>query len=213
MLLEDQDRSLWDRDRIDEGLRVLERASAPRAPGPYQLQAAIAAVHCGAGRAEDTDWTAIAALYEQLGRLAPSPIVELNRAVAVAMAEGPTQGLELVDALEGLEQYRLLHSTRADLLRRLDRPAEAAEAYRRALELTTNPTERAFLERRLGEVTAPESTGYPCPMLRWIAAMIPVRVSKNCFWTFAQPPNFVILNRPGRDGNLYRRATLSTTGR
>jgi RNA polymerase sigma-70 factor, ECF subfamily len=155
VLLEDQDRSLWDRRRIEEGRRVLARSSALRAPGPYQLQAAIAAVHCNASRAEDTDWAAIAALYERLGRLAPSPIVELNRAVAVAMAEGPTQGLELVDALEGLEQYRLLHSTRADLLRRLERPAEAAEAYRRALELTTNRTERAFLERRLGEVTAP----------------------------------------------------------
>jgi RNA polymerase sigma-70 factor, ECF subfamily len=153
VLLEDQDRSRWDRGRIDEGLRVLERSAALRAPGPYQLQAAIAAVHCNARRADDTDWAAIAGLYEQLGRLAPSPIVELNRAVAVAMAEGPAQGLELVDALEGLEQYRLLHSTRADLLRRLERPVEAAEAYRRALELTTNRTERAFLERRLGEVT------------------------------------------------------------
>jgi RNA polymerase sigma-70 factor, ECF subfamily len=149
VLLGEQDRSRWNRKRIDEGLRVLERAAALRATGPYQLQAAIAAVHCRAARPEETDWHAIAALYEQLAALSPSPIVELNRAVAVAMADGPARALELVDALEGLEHYRLLHSTRADLLRRLERPAEAVEAYRRALELTTNETERAFLERRL----------------------------------------------------------------
>jgi RNA polymerase sigma-70 factor, ECF subfamily len=152
VLLEEQDRSRWNRDRIDEGLRVLERASVLGAVGPYQLQAAIAAVHCRAPRAEDTDWRAIAALYEQLAYLNPSPIVELNRAVAVAMAEGPARGLELVEALEGLDRYRLLHSTRADLLRRLERPAEAAEAYRQALDLTTNEAERAFLKRRLGEL-------------------------------------------------------------
>jgi RNA polymerase sigma-70 factor (ECF subfamily) len=151
VLLEEQDRSRWERERIDEGLRMLGRASSLRVTGPYQLQAAIAAVHCRALRPEATDWRAIATLYEQLAALAPSPIVELNRAVAVAMAEGPARGLELVDALEGLDHYRLLHSTRADLLRRLERPAEAAEAYRRALELTTNETERAFLERRLQE--------------------------------------------------------------
>ena len=154
VLLEEQDRSRWNQARIDEGLRMLERASALRATGPYQLQAAIAAVHCRAARPEDTDWKAIAALYEQLAVLTPSPIVELNRAVAVAMTDGPARGLELVDALEGLGHYRLLHSTRADLLRRLERPAEAAEAYRRALELTTNETERAFLESRLGQVAA-----------------------------------------------------------
>jgi predicted RNA polymerase sigma factor len=135
-------------------VRVLERASRLRAAGPYQLQAAIAAVHCRAPRPEDTDWRAIATLYEQLASLAPSAVVELNRAVAVAMSEGPARGLELVEALEGLEHYRLLHSTRADLLRRLERPAEAVEAYRRALELTTNEAERAFLERRLRELAA-----------------------------------------------------------
>jgi RNA polymerase sigma-70 factor, ECF subfamily len=151
VLLEDQDRSRWNRSRIDEGLNVLERADALRATGPYQLQAAIAAVHCRAARPEDTDWRAVAALYEQLAALTPSPIVELNRAVAVAMAEGPARGLELVDALEGLDHYRLLHSTRADLLRRLDRRNEAADAYRRALELTTNEAERGFLTRRLRE--------------------------------------------------------------
>jgi RNA polymerase sigma-70 factor, ECF subfamily len=152
VLLEDQDRSRWNADRIAEGLRVLERASALRAGGPYQLQAAIAAVHCRAATAADTDWQAIALLYGELGRLTPSPVVELNRAVAVSMAEGPAQGLALVDDLEGLESYRFLHSTRADLLRRLDRPEEAAVAYRRALDLTTNGAERAFLERRLREV-------------------------------------------------------------
>jgi RNA polymerase sigma-70 factor (ECF subfamily) len=152
VLLEDQDRSRWNRTRIEEGLRVLERASSLRAVGPYQLQAAIAAVHCRAGRAGDTDWRAIAAFYDELVVLSPSPVVELNRAVAVAMAEGPARGLELVDALEGLDHYRLLHSTRADLLRRLERRAEATHAYRRALDLATNETERRFLERRLREV-------------------------------------------------------------
>ena len=154
VLLEDQDRSRWNRAQIDEGLHVLERASSLRAVGPYQLQAAIAAVHCRAGRAEETDWAAIALLYGQLAALTPSPVIELNRAVAVAMAEGPARGLELVDALDGLEHYRPLHSTRADLLRRLGRSDEAAESYRRALELTENRAERAFLERRLEEVVA-----------------------------------------------------------
>jgi RNA polymerase sigma-70 factor (ECF subfamily) len=152
VLLAEQDRSRWSRPRIDEALRVLERAASLRGVGPYQLQAAIAAAHCRAERADDTDWQAIAALYAELGRHAPSPVVELNRAVAVAMAEGPAEGLELIDAIDGLEQYRFLHSTRADFLRRLERPAEAADAYRRALELTTNGAERAFLERRLHEV-------------------------------------------------------------
>jgi RNA polymerase sigma-70 factor, ECF subfamily len=154
VLLEEQDRARWDRDRIDEGLRVLGRAAVRRVIGAYQLQAAIAAVHCRAPRPEETDWHAIAALYEQLAALSASPVVELNRAVAVAMADGPARGLDLVDALEGLDQYRLLHSTRADLLRRLERPTEAVEAYRRALELTTNEAERAFLERRLRELAA-----------------------------------------------------------
>jgi RNA polymerase sigma-70 factor, ECF subfamily len=152
VLLEDQDRARWNQARIDEGLRVLERASRLRATGPYQLQAAIAAVHGRAARQKDTDWRAIAALYDKLAALTPSPVVELNRAVAVAMAEGPARGLELVDALEGLEHYRLLHSTRADLLRRLERRTEAMDAYRRALDLATNEAERAFLERRLREV-------------------------------------------------------------
>jgi RNA polymerase sigma-70 factor (ECF subfamily) len=151
VLLEEQDRTRWNRAQIDEGLHVLERASSFRAVGPYQLQAAIAAVHCRADRPEDTDWPAIARLYGKLASLTPSSVIELNRAVAVAMAEGPARGLELVDALEGLEHYRPLHSTRADLLRRLGRSEEAADAYRRALELTENRAEREFLERRLLE--------------------------------------------------------------
>jgi RNA polymerase sigma-70 factor, ECF subfamily len=148
VLLEDQDRSLWDTKRIEEGRRVLERAARMRRPGPYQLQAAIAAVHAE----ETTDWDAIATLYERLGELAPSPIVELNRAVAVAMAEGLDQGLGLIDEIQGLDDYHLLHAARADLLRRLGRDAEAAGAYRRALELAPSPVERAYLERRLAQV-------------------------------------------------------------
>jgi RNA polymerase sigma-70 factor (ECF subfamily) len=148
VLLEDQDRSLWDAGRIEEGRRVLERAARMRRPGPYQLQAAIAAVHAE----ETTDWSAIATLYERLGELAPSPIVELNRAVAVAMADGLDQGLSLIDEIQGLDDYHLLHAARADLLRRLGRDAEAAGAYRRALELAPSPVERAYLERRLAQV-------------------------------------------------------------
>ncbi len=148
VLLDDQDRSLWDSARIEEGRRVLDRALPLRRPGPYQLQAAIASLHLE----PETDWAEIAALYERLGELAPSPVIELNRAVAVAMAEGPEQGLELIDGIEGLDGYRHLHSARADLLRRLGRDDEAAAAYSRALELASQPAERAFLERRLAEV-------------------------------------------------------------
>jgi RNA polymerase sigma-70 factor, ECF subfamily len=148
VLLEDQDRSRWNRDRIAEGRRVLSRSVRLRRVGPYQLEATIASVH-----AEDTtDWDAIARLYEELGGLSPSPIVELNRAVAVAMAAGPNQGLDLIARIEGLDDYHLLHAARADLLRRLGRRDEAAGAYRRALALTPNPVERDFLERRLAEV-------------------------------------------------------------
>jgi RNA polymerase sigma-70 factor, ECF subfamily len=148
VLLEDQDRALWDARRIEEGTRVLERAARMRHAGVYQLQAAIAAVHAE----ETTDWVAVAALYEQLGRLSPSPIVELNRAVAVAMAEGVDEGLGLIDEIQGLDDYYLLHAARADLLRRLGRNGEAATAYRRALELAPSPVERAYLERRLSQV-------------------------------------------------------------
>jgi RNA polymerase sigma-70 factor (ECF subfamily) len=148
VLLEDQDRALWDPARIAEGRRVLARASSLRRVGPYQLQAAIASVHAE----ERADWDAIARLYEELGRLAPSPIVELNRAVAVAMARGADQGLDLIAQIEGLDDYHLLHAARADLLRRLGRRDEAAGAYRQALALSPNPVERDFLERRLAEV-------------------------------------------------------------
>lgn len=153
VLLEDQDRARWDHDMIDEGLALLDAAIAARRPGPYQLQAAIAALHARAPRAEDTDWPQIAALYARLAEVAPSPVVELNHAVAIAMADGPERGLVLVDSLaDELEAYHLFHGARADLLRRLDRRAEAASAYGRALELASNPQERRFLERRLREV-------------------------------------------------------------
>jgi RNA polymerase sigma-70 factor, ECF subfamily len=148
VLLEDQDRTLWDQARIAEGRRVLARAAGLRRIGPYQLQAAIASVHAE----EATDWEAVALLYEQLGRLSPTPIVELNRAVAVAMARGADQGLDLIAQIEGLDDYHLLHAARADLLRRLGRRDEAAGAYRQALALSPNPVERDFLERRLAEV-------------------------------------------------------------
>jgi RNA polymerase sigma-70 factor (ECF subfamily) len=154
VLLEDQDRTRWNRARIDEGTRVLDRALALRRPGPYQLQAAIAALHAEALSADDTDWRQIAALYDRLVRFEPSPVVELNRAVAVAMAAGPEHGLALVDRIEGLDGYYLLHAARADLLRRSGRHEEAARAYEAALALTTNPVERAFLERRMAELSS-----------------------------------------------------------
>ena len=153
VLLEDQDRTRWDRGRIDEGARVLDRALSLRRAGPYQLQAAIAALHVTAEQSEETDWRQIAALYAQLQRHEDSPVVALNHAVAVAMAEGPAGGLTLVDAIPGLEGYHLLHATRADLLRRLERRDEAAAAYRRALELATTAAERRYLAGRLAEVT------------------------------------------------------------
>ena len=153
VLLEDQDRSLWDRAMIDEGLRTLDRAMGLDDPGPYQVQAAIAALHAQALHAEDTDWPQIASLYSALAERSPSPVVSLNRAVAVAMADGPDVGLALTDGLANdLDAYHLFHATRADLLRRLNRREEAAAAYGRALDLTMNPLERAFLERRLREV-------------------------------------------------------------
>jgi RNA polymerase sigma-70 factor, ECF subfamily len=149
VLLADQDRSLWDRGRIEEGRRVLDRALRLRRPGPYQLQAAIASLHFE----DQTDWEEIEALYARLAAVAPSPVVELNRAVAVAMAKGPEAGLGLIDQIEGLDEYRHLHSARADLLRRLGRNDDAAHEYRRAIALAAQPAERAFLERRLAEVT------------------------------------------------------------
>jgi RNA polymerase sigma-70 factor (ECF subfamily) len=150
VLLEEQDRSRWDHDMIDEGVDILGRAMALGRAGPYQVQAAIASLHARSPRPQDTDWPQITVLYRSLSRMAPSPIVELNLAVAIAMADGPAAALPMVDSLAAdLDHYHLFHATRADLLRRLGRHDEAATAYRRALELATNPRERAFLERRL----------------------------------------------------------------
>ncbi len=148
VLLEDQDRSLWSEARIAEGLRVLDRAVSLRRPGPYQLQAAIAAAH-----AEERPKAEIVALYDALASIDPSPVVQLNRAVAVALAGQVDEGLALLDEVEGLEQYHLLHAARADLYRRLELRDDAAAAYRRALELTTNEAETRYLRRRLAEVS------------------------------------------------------------
>jgi len=152
--LEEQDRSRWNRDAIDAGLELLARALAFRSRGPYQVQAAIAALHAQAARAEDTDWKQIAALYGGLLREQPNAVVELNAAVALAMAEGVQQGLawiEQLDAREELQGYHLLHAARADLLRRLGQDAPAREAYRCALALVRNDAERRYLQRRLLE--------------------------------------------------------------
>jgi len=145
VLLEDQDRSLWDRQQIEEGLALVERLP----PGPYALQASIAAEHAAAANAAETDWGRIADIYASLARLAPTPVVELNRAVAVAMADGPQRGLELIERIQGLDGYHLLHAARGDLLTRLDRRDEAAGAYRRALDLSSTSAEREFLQGRL----------------------------------------------------------------
>jgi RNA polymerase sigma-70 factor (ECF subfamily) len=154
--LEEQDRTRWDRAAIDEGVALLDAALRRGQPGPYQVQAAIAACHATAPSSTATDWGEIAALYEELVRIMPTPVVELNRAVAVGMAEGPEAGLALIDALEAseaLRDYHLLPATRADLLRRLGRHEEAATAYREALGLTASDAERRYLERRLGETS------------------------------------------------------------
>ncbi|MEV0937717.1 RNA polymerase sigma factor [Streptomyces phaeochromogenes] len=152
--LEDQDRTAWDRAEADEGAALLETALRRGRPGPYQIQAAIAACHVTAATAEETDWADIAALYGELARHVPSDVVELNRAVAVGMSESPEAGLSLVAELEkagDLAGYHLLPATRADLLRRSGRMVEAAEAYEKALELVENDAERRFLEKRLAE--------------------------------------------------------------
>ena len=150
--LEEQDRTLWNRGQIEEGVRLVEKALARRTIGPYQLQAAIAALHGEAERAENTDWRQISALYGELEKISPSPVVELNRAVAVAMGEGLEKGLARMDELARsgeLNGYYLRPAARADILRRLGRGAEAREAYRKALELVTNRVERDYLRRRL----------------------------------------------------------------
>jgi len=155
VLLEDQDRTRWDRVQIDAGLEMAEASLRTAAPGAYAVQAAIAAEHARARRAEETNWRAIAQWYTQLVRLRPSPVVELNQAVAVAMADGPAAGQSLIDALKArgdLDGYYLLWSAEADLLRRLGRFTDAAASYRRALALVTTEPERRFLVRRLAEV-------------------------------------------------------------
>jgi RNA polymerase sigma-70 factor (ECF subfamily) len=152
VLLDEQDRSLWNRDQIAEGLALAERALASRRFGPYTLQAAIAAVHANAPEAAATDWSRIVRLYDMLAQAVPSPVVELNRAVAVAMRDGPAAGLALVDTILArgeLADYHLAHSARADLCRRLGRDAEARDSYQRALALVQQEPERRFLERRL----------------------------------------------------------------
>jgi RNA polymerase sigma-70 factor, ECF subfamily len=153
VLLEQQDRSRWDARAIEEGQAVLDRAWRIGRPGPYLLQAAIASVHDSAARYADTDWRRIVSLYESLAELDGSPVIELNRAAAEAMAFGPARGLARMDRLAGeLESYPYLHAARADLLRRLGRSRDAGSAYRRALELTGNESERRYLRRRLAEV-------------------------------------------------------------
>jgi RNA polymerase sigma-70 factor (ECF subfamily) len=155
VLLNDQDRSLWNREQIAEGVRLVERALSSPVPGPYAIQAAIAAVHAEAPTAAATDWSEIVALYDALMRSAPSPVVELNRAVAVAMRDGPAAGLTLIDAILGrgdLMDYRLAHAARADLCRRLGRVTDAQASYQRALALTHQEPERRFLEQRLTEL-------------------------------------------------------------
>ncbi|MFD2468059.1 RNA polymerase sigma factor [Amycolatopsis silviterrae] len=149
VLLEDQDRSRWDHTEIAEAIGLLDRALRFGAPGPYQLQAAIAVQHAQARSAADTDWAAIAGLYQRLHDMTPSPVIALNHAVAVAMADGPADGLALIDGIEGLDRYHLMHAARADLLRRLGRAPDAIAAYRRAHELAANPADRRFLAGRL----------------------------------------------------------------
>jgi RNA polymerase sigma-70 factor (ECF subfamily) len=169
VLLLDQDRSRWDRERIAEGTELLERALRQRRPGPLQIQAAIAGIHAQAARPEDTDWEQIAGLYAELCRRAPSPVAELNRGVAVAMAHGPEAGLDVIDEVAAggvLDQYHYLHAARADLLRRLGRNEEAEAAYTRALALGCSPVERRFLEERRASVSSrspssPQGSSFP----------------------------------------------------
>jgi RNA polymerase sigma-70 factor (ECF subfamily) len=153
VLLEDQDRTLWDASKIAEGIGLLDRALLLRNPGPYQLQAAIAAVHAQSLSTNDTDWLQIVALYTELAARNPSPVIRLNLAVAVAMADGPETGLKLIDSIDGLDRFHLMHSARADLLRRLGRTGEAAEAYRLALSLAGEESDRRFLQSRIDSLS------------------------------------------------------------
>lgn len=159
VVLEEQDRSRWNKEQIAEALTLVDEALS-NSPGPFALEAAIAAEHCKAARADNTDWPRIVKLYDLLQQLLPSPVVALNRAVAVAMAHGPNTGLAIIDELAAsgeLDDYHLLHAARADMLRRLGSNTEAAESYEQALSLATNDSERRFLERRLREVRTPVS--------------------------------------------------------
>ena len=154
--LEEQDRARWHSEQIQEGLALVERALRMQRVGIYQLQAAIAAIHAEAKAAAETDWRQIAALYQELARISPTPVVALNHAVAVAMSEGFVKGLELIDQLGKsgeLNKYYLFHAARADILRRLNRKREAIEAYEKALALVTNQVEEAYLRRRLTQLT------------------------------------------------------------
>lgn len=159
VVLEEQDRSRWNKEQIAEALTLVDEALS-NSPGPFSLEAAIAAEHCKAARPDDTDWPRIVNLYDLLYQLLPSPVVALNRAVAIAMAHGPNAGLAIIDELAAsgeLDDYHLLHAARADMLRRLGSNTEAAESYELALSLATNDSERRFLERRLREVRTPVS--------------------------------------------------------
>jgi RNA polymerase sigma-70 factor (ECF subfamily) len=162
ILLDDQDRSLWNREQIAEGMQLVRRALSVRRAGPYAIQAAIAAVHADASSASATDWDEIVGLYDALLLAVPSPVIELNRAVALAMRDGPAAGLALIDrilARGDLLEYRLAHAARADLCRRLGRASEARASYERALKLTRQEPERRFLERRIAEVSTESSLG------------------------------------------------------
>ncbi len=150
VLLADQDRRRWDHALITRANATLHRAMSARAPGRYQVQALIASYHTNASKSDDTIWARIVGLYEQLAQMDPSPVVALNHAAAVGVAGGPTEGLALIDGIEGLDDYHLLHTTRAELLERADRSDDARDAWRRAAELATNPAERLLIERRVG---------------------------------------------------------------
>jgi RNA polymerase sigma-70 factor (ECF subfamily) len=157
VLLDEQDRTRWDRAKIHEGMAVLDGALTLSDPGPYQVQAAISALHAEAATPDETDWRQIAALYNTLAVMVPSPVVEVNRAVAVAMAQGPTAGLALLHRIEGVEEYYPYHVARADLLRRTNQREAAADAYERAITLCGNSAERAYLQRRLDEMLKDKS--------------------------------------------------------
>jgi RNA polymerase sigma-70 factor (ECF subfamily) len=152
VLLENQDRTRWDQAKIHEGVTVLDEALALHDPGPYQVQAAISALHTEAARPDETDWAQIVALYNTLFVMMPTPVVEVNRAIAVAMAQGPAAGLELLHRIEAVEKYYPYHVARAELLRRTNQREAAADAYQRALDLCQNSAERDFLQRRLNEL-------------------------------------------------------------